>query len=307
MAAGRFPALFRKIPPLPEFTLSAVQRRLYQNRRSAPKGHAKVPKTAELKTDTKPALREDGTPYNVQLAAVIRRQIADGALQIGDRLPTLKQLVSTYGVSSMTVRHALARLEEEGLISAERGRGTFVTGSPAPDQQVPYQLIRAPGQVGGALSFRVLDSHPARDELSITPEEGEAAAPYQYMKRIFSRSGAPFVMGEYLVESRVHAAIPEGQWATELISTLLFDSKDAALAHVRQTFRVISSTPEEAEMLGIRLHDPVMRVRRIFLDAQKRVVCLAQLVYRTDGVVFDINIDLENRNRLLELGGFPES
>ena len=37
------------------------------------------------------------------------------------------------------------------------------------------------------------------------------------------------------------------------------------------------------------------------------VICLAQLVYRTDGVVFDINIDLDDRNRLLELGGIPES
>lgn len=266
-----------------------------------------VTKTAEPKSDAKPVLREDGTPYNVQLAAVIRRQIADGALQIGDRLPTLKQLVAIYGVSSMTVRHALARLEEEGLILAERGRGTFVTGSPAPDQQVPYQLIRAPGQTGTALSFRVLASHPAGDELSISLQEGEAVPPYHYMQRIFSRSGAPFATGEYLVDSRVHAAIPESQWATELISNLLFDTPSAGLAHVRQTFRVISSTPQEAEALGIRLHDPVVRVRRIFQNAQKQVICLAQMVYRTDGVVFDINIDLENRNRLLELGGYPEN
>jgi len=70
---------------------------------------------------------------------------------------------------------------------------------------------------------------------------------------------------------------------------------------------VISSTPQEAEALGIRLHDPVVRVRRIFQNAQKQVICLAQMVYRTDGVVFDINIDLENRNRLLELGGYPEN
>ena len=65
--------------------------------------------------------------------------------------------------------------------------------------------------------------------------------------------------------------------------------------------------PQEAAELEIRTHDPVVQVRRIFQDAQRQVICLAQLVYRTDGVVFDINIDLADRNRLLELGGIPEA
>jgi GntR family transcriptional regulator len=70
---------------------------------------------------------------------------------------------------------------------------------------------------------------------------------------------------------------------------------------------VVSSLPQEATELDIRTHEPVVRVRRIFQNEKKEVLCLAQLIYRTDGVVFDINIDLEDRNRLLELSGYPES
>lgn len=77
-------------------------------------------------------------------------------------------------------------------------------------------------------------------------------------------------------------------------------------AMIRQTFRVVSSMPQEAAELDIRMHDPIVRVRRIFQNKNKEVICLAQLAYRTDGVVFDINIDLESRSRLLELGGVPE-
>ncbi len=263
--------------------------------------------SAPSKAEPRSALRDDGTPLNVQLAAVIRRRIADGTLRLGDRLPTLRQLTADYGVSSMTVRHALARLEDEGLIRAERGRGTFVTGAPAPDHAVPYLLTRAPGQPIEGLAFRVLASRPAAGELAVAPQDGAPLEAYRYMKRIFSRSGAPFMVGEYLVDAQLHAAIPESRWASELISTLLFDAKAAGLAQVRQTFRVMSSTPQEAEELGIRMSDPVVRVRRIFLNARREVACLAQLAYRTDGVVFDINIDLENRARLLELGGIPEA
>lgn len=258
--------------------------------------------------EQKQTLREDGTPYYVQLAAIIRRQIADETWTVGDRLPTLKELVATFGVSPMTVRHALARLEQEGLISAERGRGTFVTAKPDKPVSVPYRLVRSPTKPGGEqLSFSVVASRPANGELRIAEGEGEPFADYRYMKRIFSRNGGPFIVGEYLVASEAYAAIPEKQWASELISTLLYDTRSIGLAHVRQTFRVVSSMPQEAAELGISVHDPVVRVRRIFRDAERRVICLAQLVYRTDGVVFDINIDLEDRERLLELGGFPES
>jgi GntR family transcriptional regulator len=252
-------------------------------------------------------LREDGTPYYVQLAAIIRRQIADESWRVGDQLPTLKELVVLFGVSPMTVRHALSNLETEGLIRAERGRGTFVTSKPHMPVSVPYLLTRSPSQPVGELSFKVVASRPAKDELRISDEEGHPLPPYQYMKRSFARSGHPFIIGEYLIASCVYGKIPESAWTTELVSKLLYDSKAMGLTNVRQTFRVVSSLPQEATELGIRIHDPVVRVRRIFQNERKEVLCLAQLLYRTDGVVFDINIDIDNQNRLFELAGFPES
>lgn len=258
-------------------------------------------------TDPRQILREDGTPYYVQLAGIFRRQIADQTWRQGDRLPTLKQLVVMFGVSAMTVRHALAQLEEEGLISAERGRGTFVKAPPEAPVQVPYRLTGAQNMRGSGLTFRAVASHPAGDELRISAEDGTARPGYRYMKRIFARNGAPFILGEYLVDTATYDSIPERLWTTELISTLLYDSGNVGLAHVRQTFRVVSSMPQEAAELDIRVHDPVVRVRRIFQNARKEVICLAQLIYRTDGVVFDINIDIDDRNRLLELGGFPDT
>lgn len=252
-------------------------------------------------------LRDNGTPYYVQLATVIRRQIADEIWNVGDRLPTLKDLVATYGVSAMTVRHALAGLEKEGLISAERGRGTFVTAKPETADPVPHLLTRSPSQRGGELSFRVVASRPAAGELRMAAEDGEPFDGYRYIKRVFSRNGGPFTVGEYFVATEIYDLIPEKLWSRELISTLLYDTREVGLARVRQTFRVISSMPQEAAELGIRVHDPVVQVRRVFQNARRQVICLAQLVYRTDGVVFDINVDVDDRDRLLELGGIPES
>lgn len=260
-----------------------------------------------IAVEPKQRFREDGTPYYVQLAAIIRRQIADGSREVGDKLPTLRELVAAFGVSPMTVRHALAGLEQEGLIRAERGRGTFVTARPETHDSVPYRLTRSPGRHGSALAFRMVASRPAEDELRILDEDGAALESYHYMKRVFSRDGRPFIVGDYLIADKVYAKVPEKLWSKELVSNILYDTRDIGLSNVRQKFRVVSSTPREASELEIRLHDPVVQVRRIFVNERRDVLCLAQLVYRTDGVVFDINIDLDERDRLLELGGFPES
>lgn len=68
----------------------------------------------------------NGTPRYHQVADHIRAQIKDGILRAGDQLPTEGELVDRFGVSRNTVRLALRRLTEEGLLSSGQGRGTFV-------------------------------------------------------------------------------------------------------------------------------------------------------------------------------------
>jgi DNA-binding FadR family transcriptional regulator len=55
------------------------------------------------------------------IAAELRRQIIDGSLQEGERLPSEKELVEQFGVSRITFREAFCILESEGLISVSRG------------------------------------------------------------------------------------------------------------------------------------------------------------------------------------------
>ena len=62
-----------------------------------------------------------------QLAAILRGRIADGTYPAGRRIPPLTALEAEFGVSSMTVRRAVAVLAEEGLLLRVRGRGTYVT------------------------------------------------------------------------------------------------------------------------------------------------------------------------------------
>lgn len=65
-----------------------------------------------------------------QIADHIRTAITRRRLSEGDHLPSEAQLMSHYGVAGMTVRNALRVLQEEGLITAEHGRGVYVRARP---------------------------------------------------------------------------------------------------------------------------------------------------------------------------------
>ncbi|WP_156342870.1 phosphonate metabolism transcriptional regulator PhnF [Devosia sp. A16] len=61
-----------------------------------------------------------------QIADAIRLDIVGGKLESGDKLEGELSLAERFGVNRHTVRRALAVLEEEGVLRAEHGRGTFV-------------------------------------------------------------------------------------------------------------------------------------------------------------------------------------
>lgn len=71
----------------------------------------------------------DGVARWRRVADDIRSQIADGA--IAELVPPETELAARYGVNRHTVRRAIAALAAEGLLRAERGRGTFVRQRPA--------------------------------------------------------------------------------------------------------------------------------------------------------------------------------
>lgn len=64
------------------------------------------------------------------LAADLRTRIVDGAIQPGDKLPSENTLINEFGVSRTVVRAALTRLQAEGLVETERGRGSFALTPP---------------------------------------------------------------------------------------------------------------------------------------------------------------------------------
>ncbi len=74
--------------------------------------------------------RDHSVDLHEQVAAEIRRAIADGEAGPGERLPPAKDLAAVLGVNTNTVLRALRQLRDEGLLDFRRGRGITVSGTP---------------------------------------------------------------------------------------------------------------------------------------------------------------------------------
>ena len=75
-------------------------------------------------------------PRYVQLAELVRQRVDKGHWPPGSMLPSIEQLMQEFDVARVTVRQAIALLADEGLLSPQRGRGTFVTGKPGARRQL---------------------------------------------------------------------------------------------------------------------------------------------------------------------------
>ena len=67
-------------------------------------------------------------PLYLQVAAELRREIAEGEVKPGGRLPPARDMAAVRGVNHNTMFRALRHLRDEGLLEFQRGRGITVAG-----------------------------------------------------------------------------------------------------------------------------------------------------------------------------------
>jgi DNA-binding transcriptional regulator YhcF (GntR family) len=78
------------------------------------------------------ALENTGVPIYVQLREQIAAALGRGVLAPGERLPTMREVAVALKIDLNTVQRAYGELERDGLITLERGRGSFVAIAPLP-------------------------------------------------------------------------------------------------------------------------------------------------------------------------------
>lgn len=133
------------------------------------------------------------TPKYQAIAADLTTRIRGGALPPGSALPPQKELSATYGVTLATLRQALRQLEDDGLVSQQPGRGTFVA-----EPRAAYRLdslrgfaedLRAQGQT---VSTQILGRSVRRPPSWVAAHLGDATRAVR-LERLRLVAGRPAV------------------------------------------------------------------------------------------------------------------
>lgn len=90
-------------------------------------------------------------PIYAQIEDQVRAMIAAGQLHPGDQLPTIRQLAAELRVNYNTVARAYLDLDRDGVITTQRGRGTFVAGAPDEEAMALLRARKLSNIVRGAL------------------------------------------------------------------------------------------------------------------------------------------------------------
>jgi len=94
---------------------------------------------------------ESGVPIYMQLVDRIRQMVARGDLQPGQQLPTMRQLAAGLRINYNTVGRAYMILDQEGIISTQQGRGTFIASRLTEEEVERLRTAKLRGMLGQVL------------------------------------------------------------------------------------------------------------------------------------------------------------
>lgn len=229
-------------------------------------------------------------PIYVQLADLIRHRIKRGEWPRDDKLPSITRLMDEFGVSRVTVRQAIQLLSREGLVSPQRGRGTFVIGETGGNRRLMVQTTLADlvemyrGDTPDLANIDETHELPKLEE-----RDGLPAPAYFRMRRIHSRDAERYCVVSIFIDERVFRLAPD-RFRREVVIPLFKELPQVEIARARQTLNISTADVDIAESLQIPVNTPVAEIRCVFTGPDGSVIYLGESTYRSDYIHLEMDL-----------------
>jgi DNA-binding GntR family transcriptional regulator len=238
----------------------------------------------------RPLDRTSPVPLYFQIAENLKQAITDGTLKPGDRLDNELDLTERLGVSRPTVRQAVQRLVNQGLVVRRRGLGTVVM---AP------RILRSVALTSLYDDLSANGRHPATTVLGveqIPAGEGVAAVlslpagtPVVSVERLRLADGTPLA----LMRNYLPAGLLKAQPGDALEKTGLYEllrSQGVQLQAGEQEIAARKATAREAKLLGSARGATVLTMSRTTFDQAGRPVEHGSHAYLADRYSFRMTL-----------------
>ena len=152
-------------------------------------------------------------PIYTQIAEVIAREISAGHLIDGQRLPTERAMAQHYGVAVGTLRKALGKLTEQGLLERRQGSGNYVRKTE--NSASIYAFFRLERLGGGGLPTAKLLRVDTVNKPKDLPVFGHSDVAHRF-RRVRYLDGIPVALEEIWLDGSVAATIKPGDISQSL-------------------------------------------------------------------------------------------
>jgi GntR family transcriptional regulator len=208
-------------------------------------------------------------PAYAQLAAILRRQIAEGAYPPGGKIPSESSIGKRYGLSIMTVRQAVGVLTEEGLIERIQGSGTYVRPVTLTGSRFDLDSIREIFRDSERTRVKVLQLRLERAdektaEMLALPTGGRIIL----ISRLLLRDNQPAMSHEGRIRCDPDRPFVEAELSVGPLSDLFNGSGGGVAKKGELTVIPTILSSEEASLLNQPAGTPVFRLEYIVYDFQ---------------------------------------
>ncbi|MFF6993953.1 GntR family transcriptional regulator [Streptomyces sp. NPDC008313] len=232
-------------------------------------------------------------PLWYQVSQSLRASILGRAPSDPLRLPTEEQLAGHYGVSVLTMRQALKELEDEGLITRHRRRGTFI--EPSAQRGAPVRLLGSVDTIvaqQSGMTTELLDhgTVPVPGELTeYFPDLTEVGAYHRL--RSDEKTGEPTNHARNYVRPELAALIDPEDLLRRPMTKVLRDVVGVRISRITDTVEARLADPETARLLQVPLLSPILHYTGIVHGEDGRALDVARIHYRGDRFSFTVTLD----------------
>jgi DNA-binding GntR family transcriptional regulator len=250
--------------------------------------------TSSLRID-----RSSFQPAYVQVAAALRNAIATGAFRPGDQLPTEPELCRQFDVSSITIRKAVRLLVDEGAVSTEQGRGTYVRSLEV--AKAVFDLSELQSLLDRTdVSVRILEAAPRpaskRAARMLQLEEGQRVIS---IKRLLLEGEEPLLYNPEFVVSDPHRPVVEMELGVSTLRGLFEGARGIDLAYGDLVAHASGLHTDEAKYLQSRAGEPAWVIEHVFYDFAQRPVTWGRFICTADRLHLATTIGVKPADALI--------
>lgn len=237
-------------------------------------------------------LDEHSSLYS-QIKEILKARILEGVLTANQRMPSESELMSAFGVSRITVRHAMAALQSEGLIYSVHGKGTFVSRPRAfQDLGSLRGFGSAMRQMGYETHSRVLSMkamRPAQEILEIL--KLDKGSKVNELRRLRFLNREPISVDISYLPGELGERLAKEDLANRDVFSILENNFQIPLGHADLEINSLILEDESlAETLRVDLGSPILYIERTIHTAQGEPLEFEKLYYRGDAFKFKVRV-----------------